>query len=138
MSGIEWFITIAASMVGISLGLQQLSTNARQKRKTKKEEAEARIRAQDQFFRDWAGEPERPGHPATPGVMERLQKIEGELKHNGGSSMKDAVRRIEQSLKKIEERIEKGDARFLEGTERFDKIESELEVFRKKVYNERT
>jgi len=48
--------------------------------------------------------------------MERLQKIEIELKHNGGSSIKDAVKRIEQKLHVIDERLD-------EGNKRFDNIE---------------
>jgi hypothetical protein len=34
------------------------------------------------------------------------------LKHNGGSSIKDAVRRIENKLSKIDERLEDGNIRF--------------------------
>jgi len=30
--------------------------------------------------------------------MERLNRLDGELSHNGGSSMKDAIDRIEKSL----------------------------------------
>lgn len=68
----------------------------------------------ENFMKDWAGEEARPGHPAVPGVMERLQKIEGELKHNGGSSMKDAVKRIEKKLDEIDTRLDEGNARFNE------------------------
>lgn len=81
----------------------------------------------DLFTRDWFGEAAAPGRDAVPGVMDRLNKIDGELKHNGGSTMKDAVKRIEEKLNRLGERIEKGDARFLEGTERFEKIESDLD-----------
>lgn len=71
------------------------------------------------FIRDWAGEEATPGRGAVPGVMERLNKIDGELKHNGGSSMKDSLKRIEQTLKKIDERLD-------EGNKRFEEIESRL------------
>lgn len=81
----------------------------------------------DLFWEDWNGEAARPGRDKTPGVMERLNKIDGELKHNGGSTMKDAVKRIEQKLDRIEERIEKGDARFQEGNERFSKLEERID-----------
>jgi hypothetical protein len=74
----------------------------------------------DIFIKDWAGEDARPGHSRVPGVMERLQKIEGELKHNGGSSIKDAVKRIEATQTKILVRLE-------EGNERFEKIEEKLD-----------
>lgn len=51
-----------------------------------------------QFLEDWNGEPERPGvSPAKPGVMARLSAIEHELHPNGGSSMRDAIDRLEQT-----------------------------------------
>jgi hypothetical protein len=81
----------------------------------------------DTFMVDWTGSDERPGRDKVPGVMERLNKIDGELKHNGGSTMKDAVKRIETKLDRIEGRIEKGDARFQEGTDRFEIIERRLD-----------
>ena len=52
----------------------------------------------ERFRRDWEGEPGGPGRDAIPGVMERLNRLDGELSHNGGSSMKDAIDRIEKSL----------------------------------------
>jgi hypothetical protein len=112
MSIFEWVVTIIGAIVAIFVGVQQFSTSARQARKARAEEHDERIRQQDQFLRDWSGEEERPGHPATPGVMERLQKIEKELQHNGGSSIKDAVRRIEATQKKILVRLDEGNARF--------------------------
>ena len=45
----------------------------------------------EMFWEDWNGTPARPGHDATPGVMARLQSIDGELTHNGGNSLKDQV-----------------------------------------------
>jgi hypothetical protein len=71
----------------------------------------ALMEALDRFTRDWAGEPAEAGRDAVPGVMERLNKIDGELKHNGGSTMKDAIKRIEQKLEKIDARLESGDKR---------------------------
>lgn len=78
------------------------------------------------FMEDWHGASQRPGRDAVPGVMERLNRIDGELKHNSGSSMKDALKRIEGKVDRLDERIEKGDKRFIEGNERFDAIEAEL------------
>ena len=53
------------------------------------------IRAQlhrwESFWDDWQGTPARPGHGEVPGVMQRLQSIDGELTRNGGSSLKDQV-----------------------------------------------
>jgi len=52
----------------------------------------------EKFRRDWEGEPGGPGRDAVPGVMERLNRLDGELSHNGGSSLKDAIDRIEKRL----------------------------------------
>ena len=52
----------------------------------------------EKFRRDWEGEPGGPGRDPVPGVMERLNRLDGELSNNGGSSMKDAIDRIEKSL----------------------------------------
>ena len=52
----------------------------------------------ERFRRDWEGEPGGPGRDPVPSVMERLNRLDGELSHNGGSSMKDAIERIEKSL----------------------------------------
>jgi len=73
----------------------------------------------DTFMRDWAGEPASPGRSAVPGVMERLNRIDGELKRNGGSSMKDALTRVEKKLEQIDARLETGNARF-------EKIEEQI------------
>lgn len=75
--------------------------------------------AWDLFMKDWAGEPARKGRGRVPGVMERLNKLDGELSHNGGSSIKDAVKRIEEKLVEIDERLDTG-------TERFEEIEKKL------------
>lgn len=66
----------------------------------------------EQFMDDWAGEPARDGRDAVPGVMERLNNIDGELRRNGGKSMKDAVTRIEKRL--------------IDGDKRFDKLEDRV------------
>ncbi len=43
-------------------------------------------------FRDyWDGSPAAPGSDRIPGFPERLNRIDGELTRNGGSTMKDAV-----------------------------------------------
>jgi hypothetical protein len=73
----------------------------------------------DVFMRDWSGEPAAPGRSAVPGVMERLNRIDGELKRNGGSSMKDAINRIEKKLTQIDARLE-------EGSERFEVLEEKV------------
>lgn len=74
----------------------------------------------EQFLNDWAGEEARPGRSRVPGVMERLNNIDGQLKHNGGSSIKDAVDRIET-------RLIKGDNKFDELSQRVSNLEDRLE-----------
>lgn len=56
----------------------------------------------NQFMEDWNGEPARPGVPEKPGVMVRLASIEKELHPNSGSSLRDAVVRIERRVDGIE------------------------------------
>ncbi|GIH27605.1 hypothetical protein Aph01nite_59150 [Acrocarpospora phusangensis] len=53
------------------------------------------------FMDDWNGEPDRPGVPGRLGVMQRLEAIESEVKINHGSSLKDAVNRIETGLNEL-------------------------------------
>lgn len=66
----------------------------------------------EQFMDDWAGEPAREGRDAVPGVMERLNNIDGELRRNGGKSLKDTVNRIEKRL--------------IDGDKRFDSLEQRV------------
>ena len=67
----------------------------------------------ENFMIDWSGQEARPGRAAVPGVMERLNNIDGELRNNGGSSIKDAIDRIEKRLD--------------EGANNFDEIEQAIE-----------
>jgi len=48
----------------------------------------------EDFKRDWSGEEESPGRDRTPGVMERLNRLDGELSSNGGKSTKDVVNKL--------------------------------------------
>lgn len=74
----------------------------------------------DLFMKDWFGEPGDELHPKKAGMLERMSSVEAELKHNGGSSIKDAVKRIENKLVEI-------DARLDEGARKFEHLEEELE-----------
>lgn len=56
------------------------------------------LKGWDSFMRDWNGEPAQPGRDAAPGVMDRLNNLDGEFKRNHGSTLKDAVVRIEESI----------------------------------------
>lgn len=63
------------------------------------------------FLDDYFGEEERPGFYGRPGMQERMRIIEEELKHiayemkpNSGSSIKDAINRIEKRLEKLEQK----------------------------------
>ena len=63
------------------------------------------------FLDDYFGEEERPGFNGRPGMQERMRIIEEELKHiayemrpNSGTSIKDAINRIEKRLEKLEQK----------------------------------
>lgn len=55
------------------------------------------FRGTQEFLQDWNGEPERPGFKARPGAMARLAQLEA----NSGSTMRDAVDRIEKKVEKV-------------------------------------
>lgn len=82
----------------------------------------------ESFIRDWAGEEAGPGRDRIPGVMERLNEIDGQLKNNGGSSVKDAVDRIEIRVNEIDDRL-------LDGDKKFQKIEKLLKDLGVKLDN---
>jgi hypothetical protein len=49
----------------------------------------------ERFMRDWEGEEASPGRDAVPGVMQRLNNMDGELSQNGGfTTVKDRVDRL--------------------------------------------
>lgn len=60
----------------------------------------------EKFQADWDGEPAREGRDHTPGVMERLNAIDGEFKHNGGSTLKDAMYRTERKVDEVSTRLQ--------------------------------
>lgn len=61
--------------------------------------------AVEEFRDDWFGEPERPGVPGRPGVMVRLATIEDQLHPNHGTSLRDAVDRLERSQMRVEDTL---------------------------------
>ena len=80
----------------------------------------------EHFRRDWMGEEEAPGRDRVPGVMERLNKLDGELSQNGGKSTKDVVNKMLYKQEKIEEKVDVMLEAFVEMGERLIKIEDSL------------
>jgi hypothetical protein len=61
------------------------------------------------FLRDWEGEQASEGRDAIPGVMERINRLDGELSHNGGNSLKDIVFRIAVRQDHLERKLEEAE-----------------------------
>jgi len=66
------------------------------------------------FQRDWDGEEASPGRDRVPGVMERLNRVDGELQRNGGNSVKDKVIEASEQIGVLEERVGVIEARQIE------------------------
>jgi hypothetical protein len=75
----------------------------------------------DRFMRDWSGEEAEPGRDRVPGVMERLNKLDGELSNNGGKSTKDVVDKLFANQERIMSTFERV-------VERMIQIEDHLEI----------
>lgn len=75
---------------------------------------------QDKFQRDWEGEPAVPGRDAVPGVMERLNAIDGEFKRNGGATLKDQIVKTSEAVERLAEQVAIIESRQLEIAERLD------------------
>lgn len=58
------------------------------------------------FQRDWDGEPGDEGRAPVPGVMARLNAIDGELQRNGGESVKDKVNQTHRMVYTLHDRVE--------------------------------
>jgi hypothetical protein len=67
------------------------------------------FRTWSRFIIDWEGSEAEPGRDAVPGVMARLNKLDGELSHNGGKSVKDVVNRLEKRQDKLEKKLEEAE-----------------------------
>ena len=80
----------------------------------------------DHFQRDWMGEDESPGRDRVPGVMERLNKLDGELSQNGGKSTKDVANKVLYKQERLEEKVDMMLEAFVEMGERLIKIEDSL------------
>lgn len=80
----------------------------------------------DHFQRDWMGEEGVPGRDRVPGVMERLNKLDGELSQNGGKSTKDVVNKMYRKQEHLEDKVDVMLEAFVEMGERLIKIEDSL------------
>jgi hypothetical protein len=90
-----------------------------------KEKADLFMSWFEDFKRDWSGEEESPGRDRVPGVMERLNRLDGELSSNGGSSTKDVVNKMYDNQGVLMEA-------FVEMGERLISIEEHLSVSKSK------
>ena len=114
-------ITIFATVGIITaalLGLRQLI-------EPYKEKADLFMSWFEDFKRDWSGEEESPGRDRVPGVMERLNRLDGELSSNGGKSTKDVVNKLYDNQGVLMEA-------FVEMGERLINIEEHLSVNKSK------
>jgi len=76
------------------------------------------------FMRDWEGEEAEPGRDRVPGVMERLNRLDGELSNNGGSTTKDKVDKLYTNQAKVIEVQDTMLEAFVEMGERLISIEN--------------
>lgn len=82
----------------------------------------------ERFMRDWEGTPEEPGRAAVPGVMVRMNRMDGELSNNGGSTTKDKVDKLVVNQKQVIEVQDKMLEAFVEMGERLINIEKHLGI----------
>jgi hypothetical protein len=78
----------------------------------------------EMFMRDWEGEEEMHGRDRVPGVMERLNKLDGELSNNGGSTTKDKVDKLYANQARVIETQDMMLEAFVEMGERLISIEN--------------
>ncbi|NBT46642.1 MAG: hypothetical protein EBT07_02315 [Actinobacteria bacterium] len=113
-------LNTAYTLLGVLTSLGAILYGIKKAIKTIVINGDERRDAWDTFMRDWVGEEASPGRDAVPGVMERLNRLDGELQHNGGSSIKDIVVRMDQKFDVLVLEIDRL-------SERLDKIESCLQ-----------
>jgi HAMP domain-containing protein len=85
-----------AAVISALVAVLLLMFQVRSQNRTIQRQNEEQLRKQRIFESDWNGEPARPGVPGRAGIMERVAAIEGELKPNGGGSLRDSVNRLER------------------------------------------
>ncbi|WP_336214365.1 hypothetical protein [Nonomuraea sp. LPB2021202275-12-8] len=94
MTGIFWvdvFVVIGIVGAGVALVWKALSLLIR------------KLRRLSHFLDDWLGEEARPGVPYRPGFPERVAAIEAELRPNHGTSLRDAITRVENGVRRVED-----------------------------------
>lgn len=64
-----------------------------------------KIKWHENFRKLWDGEPANNFRGEIPGVIKRLNRIDGELKSNGGSTMKDIVNKNHADIQTILESL---------------------------------
>jgi uncharacterized protein YoxC len=92
------------------------------------------IKGWDLFMRDWQGEPDEPGRDAAPGIMERLNNIDGEFKRKSdGTTLKDAVATMSDTLEEVLKQLTGMNSRVTSMDERQERFESRLETIETKI-----
>jgi hypothetical protein len=64
------------------------------------------VRWWGKFQSDWEGQPEGADRKRVPGVMERLNILDGEFRRNGGASLRDQVIETRRDIELIAQRVE--------------------------------
>ena len=108
-------VSILASLATVGTVLIMLRQERRQAESrddTTREQAEARLAEYMKFRDDFYGD-HRPGMPVVPGVREwmlsintKVEQVLSEVMPNHGSSIKDAVTRMDNRLEKVETDVE--------------------------------
>jgi hypothetical protein len=81
------------------------------------------IRWMGKFREDWDGVTGDAGHVTIPGVMQRMNSIDGEVNRNGGNSMKDVVVSTSEAVTKLAVVVERLDSTLISVTEKVDGME---------------
>lgn len=76
------------------------------------------------FIDDWFGEEAAPGRDRVPGVMERLNKLDGELSHNSGKSVKDVVDKVNKTVMSLDATLKETVKSVQELERRLEKVEN--------------
>ena len=96
-------IGIVATIIGGSVGVKELLVPWLSRKVSERRVAREMHK---EFHRDWFGEPAAPGRDAVPGVMQRLNAVDGELRRNGGNSLKDQVVKLNDKVDNMTEQME--------------------------------